>query len=87
MARFLDAAADVILYNAHIHTLDSAQPRATAVAIRDVRFVGIGDETDLRGLANGRTERINLHGRTIVPGLNDTHNHMSRVGLGLNRPG
>src|SRR5262249_42922720 len=85
MARILDTAADTILYNARIHTLDAAQPTASAVAIRDGRFVGVGDEADLQPLANGRTERINLHGRTVVPGLNDTHNHMSAVGLGLLR--
>jgi predicted amidohydrolase YtcJ len=83
MARLLDQTADTILYNAHVLTMDPAQPRATAVAIQGERIVGVGDESDLRPLVGQRTARVDLGGRTVVPGLNDTHNHMSSTGLGM----
>ncbi len=83
MARLLDVAADLILYNGRVVTMDDAQPRATAVAVRDGRFVGVGDEADLRPLVGRRTERLDLGGRAVVPGLIDTHNHLSTTGLGL----
>src|SRR6476659_2233179 len=83
MARLLDQTADTILYNARVITMDPAQPRATAVAIQGERIVGVGDESDLRPLVGQRTARLDLGGRTVLPGLNDTHNHMSSTGLGM----
>lgn len=79
----LDTTAETILYNARVITMDAALPRADAVAVRDGRFVGVGTEAELRALAGPRTERIDLGGRAVVPGLNDTHNHMSSTGLGM----
>src|SRR5581483_4816980 len=83
MAQLLDQTADLILYNGRAITMDAAQPRASAIAIRDGRFLGVGDEADLRPLAGRRTELIDLGGRADIPGLNDTHNHMSTTGLGM----
>jgi predicted amidohydrolase YtcJ len=83
MALLLDQTADAILYNARVITMEPTLPRATAVAVRDGRFVGVGDEADLLPLAGRRTERINLGGRAVVPGLIDTHNHLSTTGLGM----
>jgi predicted amidohydrolase YtcJ len=83
MALLLDGMADTILYNARVVTMDPALPRASAVAVREGRFVGVGEEAELRPLAGRRTERIDLDGRAVVPGLIDTHNHLSTTGLGM----
>jgi predicted amidohydrolase YtcJ len=83
MPLLLDRTADRILYNADIITLDPALPRASAVAVREGRFVGVGAEEDLRPLVGPQTERLDLGGRTIIPGLIDTHNHLSTTGLGM----
>jgi predicted amidohydrolase YtcJ len=83
MALLLDQTADMILYHARVITMEPTLQRATAVAVRDGRIVGVGDEADLLPLAGRRTERINLGGRAVVPGLIDTHNHLSTTGLGM----
>src|SRR4051794_15162785 len=83
MARLLDQTAETILYNGRVITMDAEQPRATAVAVRGGAFVGVGDEADLRPLAGRHTERIDLGGRAVTPGLIDTHNHLSTTGLGM----
>ena len=83
MTRLLDQTADTILYNGRIITMDAEQPRATAVAVRAGQVVGVGDDADLRPLVGRRTERIALGGRAVIPGLIDTHNHMSTTGLGM----
>ncbi|MBX5490279.1 MAG: amidohydrolase [Chloroflexi bacterium] len=83
MTQILDQTADTVLYNARVITMDPALPRATAIAVRDGRFVGVGDEAGLRPLVGPRTERLNLGGRAVVPGLIDTHNHLSSTGLGM----
>ncbi|MDF2759671.1 MAG: Amidohydrolase 3, partial [Thermomicrobiales bacterium] len=72
-------APDLILVNGAIHTVDDADPRATAVAIRDGRFVAVGD-TEIRDLAGPSTRVEDLGGAAVVPGLIDAHNHLQATG-------
>ncbi len=71
---------DLILYNANIITIDSAQPRAQAVAIADGRFLAVGGVDDVRNLATLRTRQVNLEGKTVVPGFIDAHTHPASSG-------
>lgn len=66
---------DRILYNGSIITLDDAQPRASAVAIRGGRIVAVGSDDDMLALASAGTTRENLNGRVVVPGMADAHIH------------
>ena len=66
---------ELIVHNARIHTVDDARPAATALAVRDGRFVAVGN--DLAALAGKRTQTIDAKGMTIVPGFIDCHNHAS----------
>lgn len=66
---------DHILYNGNIITLDSRQKRAQAVAISAGRIVAVGDDDDLLELATATTIRENLGGKTVIPGLVDSHIH------------
>lgn len=66
---------DLIVRNARVYTVDDARPRATALAVRDGRFIAVGD--DLSALAGRRTQTIDAQGMTIVPGFIDCHNHAS----------
>ena len=67
--------ADVVFVNGRFATLDAAKPEASAVAIRDGKFLAVGsDEEVLRHVGPG-TRRIDLEGRTVVPGLIDAHTH------------
>ena len=69
--------ADLVLYNARVITVDSADRIAQAVAVRDGKIVAVGSDRDVLALAGRRTERHDLHGATVTPGLMDAHMHFS----------
>ena len=76
--------ADLILYNGSIHTVDRDNPTATAVAIKDGKFVAVGDDITVMKLAGNGTTLIDLKRRRTIPGLNDSHTHLIRGGLNFN---
>ena len=83
-AQPMSTFADVILFNGRITTLDRQKPEASAVAIRDGRFLTVGDEREVMPLAGPITQRIDLTGRRVIPGLIDSHMHIIRGGLNYN---
>ncbi|MES2071402.1 MAG: amidohydrolase family protein [Pseudomonadota bacterium] len=77
-------AADTILYNGRFHTVNRSQPLADAVAIQDGKFLAVGDMEDVLQHQTATTKMIDLQGRTVIPGLNDSHIHLIRGGLNYN---
>lgn len=75
-------AADIVLYNGKIFTVDAGRPWAQAVAIRGSRIVAVGNNGPVRALAGPGTRSIDLGGRVVTPGFNDSHSHM---GVGFPR--
>lgn len=75
---------DLILFNGRFTTLDRANPTAIAVAIAGGRFVHVGDDKEVLSLAGPATRRIDLGGRSALPGLIDNHLHIIRGGLNFN---
>jgi len=73
--------ADTILVDGRIITLDSKSTVAQAVAIDDGKIIAIGSSEDMKKHADQRTKIIDLGGRTVVPGLIDSHIHALRAGL------
>jgi len=73
--------ADLIVTNAKIVTLDSASTIAQALAVRDGRIIAVGGNDAVDGLAGPATRRVDAGGRTIIPGLIDSHIHAVRAGL------
>jgi predicted amidohydrolase YtcJ len=73
--------ADLILYNANIHTMDPANPEATAVALSGGRFLAVGAEDEIDNLGSANTKRIDLGGNTVLPGFIDAHLHTASSGL------
>lgn len=73
--------AEIILYNGNMITVDDAQPKAQAVAIVRDRFLAVGSDDDVLNLATARTRRIDLEGKTVVPGFIDAHTHLGYSGL------
>src|SRR5712692_4641820 len=71
---------ELVLFNANIITVDAKQPRAQAVAIGGGRFLAVGSNDDVRGLATARTRSVNLEGKTVVPGFIDAHTHPASSG-------
>ncbi|MEW5959705.1 MAG: amidohydrolase [Chloroflexota bacterium] len=73
--------ADLILYNAHIYTVDSTNPWAEAVACAGGRFVAVGPSQDVLNLAGAHTRRIDAGGRLVLPGLIDAHVHFQQYAI------
>ena len=73
---------DLILQNGKISTLDSKHPDATNLAVQDGRIVGVDDVDRFERGPNSKV--VDLNGRRVVPGLNDSHIHVIRGGLNYN---
>ncbi len=73
-------APDLIVLNATIYTLDSALPRAQALAVKDGRFILVGSNAQVDAIAGPQTERLEAGGRVIIPGMIDAHAHLPNLG-------
>jgi predicted amidohydrolase YtcJ len=84
-AFFLAAAQtpDAIYLNGKIVTVDPSFSIAEAMAVRSGRFIAVGENTRIRGLAGPLTRVIDLHGKTVVPGFEDSHLHSAGGGAGI----
>ncbi len=71
----------LVLYNGKIATLDSKSSIASAVAIAGENIIAVGDDKTVRALAGTATRSIDLGGRTVIPGLIDSHLHAIRAGV------
>src|SRR6188768_3284897 len=71
--------ADTVLLNGKVLTVDRASSTREALAIRDGRIVAVGTTADVRRLAGSTTRVIDLQGRTVIPGLIDSHMHAIRA--------
>src|SRR6185436_7423359 len=74
-------AADVLIVNGRIATLDPKQPNAEAIAIRGERIVAVGNPGELEKYRGPNTRVIDAGRRIVIPGLNDGHTHFIRGGL------
>ena len=74
-------AADVILTNGKIITVDERFTIAQAVAVRGERIVAVGTNQETGRLAGPNTRRIDLRGRAVLPGLIDNHAHFMEEGV------
>ena len=73
-------AADLILYNGKIITVDNKFSIAQAVAVRGDRIVEVGTDQEVNELAGPNTRRIDLEGKSVTPGLIDNHAHFMEEG-------
>ncbi|WP_456314810.1 amidohydrolase [Pseudomonas shirazensis] len=76
--------ADLILFNGKIHSFNSETPNVTAVAIKDGKFIAVGNDSGVMEFASEETKIIDLHSKRVVPGINDSHIHLIRGGLNYN---
>ena len=68
--------ADIVIRNAAVYTVDEANPTAEVVAVRGKQIVYVGDEAGTTGVIGEATRVIDGQGRTLLPGLIDTHYHL-----------
>src|SRR5438309_4492559 len=76
-------AADLIIFNAKVHTMDRNQPMAEAVAILGNRIVAVGSSQEIKKLAGSSTKQIDAKGQLVLPGFNDAHVHFMSGGFQL----
>jgi predicted amidohydrolase YtcJ len=81
-----EIAADLVLDNGRILTLDPRRPVAAALAVAGGRVAATGARGDVRRWRDRRTRVLDLHGATVIPGLVDAHAHLDREGLKLIHP-
>ncbi len=72
--------ADLILTNGKIVTVDERFQIAQAVAVRGERILAVGSNQEITRLAGPGTRRIDLRGRSVLPGFIDNHMHLLRYG-------
>lgn len=76
---FAQDAADTILYNGRIWTVDPALPEAPAIAVVGSAILRVGGDTEVLALRGPHTQVINLHGARVLPGFNDAHTHFENA--------
>src|SRR6266403_3462849 len=73
--------ADVVFNNGNIYTVNERQPHAEAIAVKGDRIVFVGSNSDAQKYVGTNTRVVDLQGNTVVPGLTDSHHHLSGVGF------
>ncbi len=66
---------NLILFSGKLHTQDERYSNATAIAMRDGKILAVGSDAEMLALAGADTEKIDLQGRRVLPGLADAHIH------------
>ena len=74
---------DLVIVNATIHTMESRQPNAEAVAILGERIIAVGADKDIKKLAGPHTRVIDAKKQLLLPGFNDAHVHFMSGGFQL----
>jgi predicted amidohydrolase YtcJ len=72
--------ADLVFINGLVYTVNERQPLAGAIAVKNGRILWVGSNQDSRAYVGRKTRVIDLHGNTVLPGLTDSHYHLSEVG-------
>lgn len=82
---YAQSPADLVIHNARIYTVDPNRPFAEAMAVRNGRVLFVGSARGALALAGPNTERMDLGGRTVIPGMVDAHAHLLGLGQALRR--
>jgi predicted amidohydrolase YtcJ len=73
--------ADLVFKNGNIYTVNERQPNAQAIAVKGNRIIFVGTDSEVKKYEGKATRVVDLKGRTVVPGMTDSHNHLIGVGL------
>jgi len=72
-------AAQTIVINANVITIDPSRPSAQAFAYENGKFLAIGSNAEILKLKTPEATVIDMHGATVVPGFNDAHLHPQQI--------
>ncbi len=73
-------AADSIYFNGKVATFDADDSVERALAVKGDRILAVGSDAEIRELAGASTEVVDLQGKTVLPGINDSHMHAALTG-------
>lgn len=76
--------AEVIFYNGKFKGVGTFNKKISAIAIKNKVFLKLGSDQEILALKNDSTKVIDLNGKVVIPGLNDSHIHLIRGGLNFN---
>jgi predicted amidohydrolase YtcJ len=74
-------SADIVFKNGNVYTVNDKEPRAEAIAVKADRIVFVGSNAAAAKYVGQNTRVIDLKGNTVLPGLTDSHQHLSGVGF------
>src|SRR3954447_562386 len=74
-------APDLVLINGKVLTLDERSTVTEAIAVREGKILATGSSASIKSLAGARTRVLDVSGKTVIPGLIDTHAHFKAAGL------
>lgn len=77
--------ADIVITNARVYTVNSAQPWAEAIAIRDGHILAVGSEKEIETYRGSTTRVVDAGGRLVLPGFTDSHIHFLDGSTSLNQ--
>ena len=83
----LAATPDLIVINADVRTSDKSKDRANAFAVKDSKFIAVGNTDEILSMSDESTRVIDVNGNTVVPGFIDSHTHLSsgaKIVTGIN---
>lgn len=72
--------AQTVFINGNIYTMNERQPRAEAIAVQGNRIVFVGSNAEAKKFQSAETKMVDLGGKTVVPGLTDSHCHIFGIG-------
>lgn len=75
--------ADKVFINGIVYTVDAANPKAEAVAVKDGMILAVGSTEEIQSYVGDATEVIDLQGKTMTPGIVESHAHL--MGIGYNK--
>jgi len=75
--------ADLVFANGNVLTMDTSRPDARAVAVQGGQILAVGSDSDVKAYIGSGTEVVDLRGKTLLPGFNDSHMHLLWYGLSL----
>ena len=79
----LDDVSDLVLLGGKVVTIDGQESIAEAVAVRSGKIIAVGENKEIEKLIGENTKVIDLKGRTVIPGLIDSHCHITSTATGM----
>src|SRR5437763_8645503 len=79
-AVFAVEAGQTVFFNGNIYTMNERQPHAEAIAVKGDRIIFVGSNAEAKKYQTGAARSVDLGGKTVVPGLTDSHCHIFGIG-------